>query len=84
MIRSAIVRIVSVCARFHWTVIVAGAVLLAGAAIFDVTHFSINTDVEKLISQDLPWHARQVALTKAFPQKGISAVVTAPTPENAR
>jgi hopanoid biosynthesis associated RND transporter like protein HpnN len=83
MIRSAIVRIVSVCARFHWTVIVAGAVLLAGAAIFDVTHFSINTDVEKLISQDLPWHARQVALTKAFPQKGISAVVTAPTPENA-
>jgi hypothetical protein len=45
--------------------------------------FSINTDVQKLIAQDLPWHARQVALTKAFPQKAISAVVTAPTPENA-
>jgi len=83
MIRSAIVRIVAVCAQFHWAVIVAGAVLMAGAAIFDVTRFSINTDVERLISQDLPWHARQVALTKAFPQKGISAVVTAPTPENA-
>ena len=43
---------------------------MAGAAIYDVRHFSINTDVERLISQDLPWHERQVALTQAFPQKG--------------
>jgi len=56
---------------------------MVAAAVFDVTRFSINTDVERLISQNLPWHARQVALTKEFPQKGISAVVTAPTPENA-
>ena len=56
---------------------------MALAAVFDVTRFSINTDVERLISQDLPWHARQIALTKAFPQKGVSAVITAPTPENA-
>ena len=83
MIRSIIAKIVTVCARFHWAVIAAGAVLMAGAAFFDVTQFSINTDVEKLIAQDLPWHARQVALTKAFPQKSISAVVSAPTPENA-
>src|SRR5690348_3731298 len=83
MIPSIIVKIVTVCARFHWAVIAAGAVLMTGAAIFDVTQFSINTDVEKLISQDLPWHARQVALKKAFPQKSISAVVSAPTSENA-
>jgi uncharacterized protein len=83
MIRSTIVRLVVICARFHWAVIIAGAVLMAGTAIFDVTRFSINTDVERLIAQDLPWHERQVALTKAFPQKGISAVVTASTPENA-
>src|SRR5215469_9322673 len=83
MIRSAIVRIVAVCAHFYWSVIVAGVLLMAGAAIFDVARFSINTDVERLISQDLPWHQRQVELAKAFPQKGVSAVVTAPTPENA-
>jgi hopanoid biosynthesis associated RND transporter like protein HpnN len=83
MVRSAIVRIVAFCARFHWAVIAAGVVLMAATAVFDVTRFSINTDVERLIAQDLPWHARQVALTKEFPQKGISAVVTAPTPENA-
>jgi hopanoid biosynthesis associated RND transporter like protein HpnN len=83
MVRSAIVRIVAACARFHWAVIVAGAVLMVTAAVFDVTRFSINTDVDRLIAQDLPWHQRQADFTKAFPQKGISAVVTAPTPENA-
>jgi hypothetical protein len=83
MVRSAIVRIVAFCARFHWAVIVGGVVLMAATAIFDVTRFSINTDVERLIARDLPWHARQVALTKAFPQKRISAIVSAPTPENA-
>jgi hypothetical protein len=83
MVRSTIVTIVAFCARFRWAVIIAGVVLAAATAIFDVTRFSINTDVQKLIAQDLPWHARQVALTKAFPQKAISAVVTAPTPENA-
>jgi hopanoid biosynthesis associated RND transporter like protein HpnN len=83
MIPSTIVSIVAACARFHRAAITAGAVLMVAAAIFDVTRFSINTDVDRLISRDLPWHARQVALTKAFPQKGISAVVTAPTPENA-
>lgn len=83
MVRSAIVRIVSFSARFYWAVIVAGALLLIGATVFDVTRFSINTNVDRLIAQDLPWHARQMAFTRAFPQTGISTVVTAPTPENA-
>jgi hopanoid biosynthesis associated RND transporter like protein HpnN len=83
MIRLAIVRIVAVCADFRRLVIIAGAVLMVGAAAFDVARFSINTDVERLISPNVPWHERQLAFTKAFPQKGISAVITAPTPENA-
>lgn len=83
MIRSAIVKIVTVSARFRSLVIIAGTMLMVGAAVFDVEHFSINTDVETLISPDLPWHQRQAALTRAFPQRGISAVVTAPTSENA-
>jgi hopanoid biosynthesis associated RND transporter like protein HpnN len=64
-------------------VIAAGTVLMTAAAAYDVTRFSVNTDIESLISQNLPWHQRQLALSKAFPQKGILAVVTAPTPENA-
>ena len=83
MIVSAIVRVVGACVRFRRIVIIGGTALMVGTAIFDVAQFSINTDVERLISGDLPWHARQVALAQAFPQQGISAVVTAPTPENA-
>ena len=83
MINSAITKIVNLCAHFRLTVIILGIAVMAGAAIFDVARFSINTDVERLISQALPWHQRQVALSHAFPQKGITAVVSAPTAENA-
>ena len=60
-----------------------GVLLLVAAVAFDVTRFSINTDIEGLIAQTLPWHQRQLTLNNAFPQQQISAVVTAPTAENA-
>jgi hopanoid biosynthesis associated RND transporter like protein HpnN len=50
---------------------------------FDYERFSITTDVEALISQNLPWHQRQFAFAEAFPQNGIAAVISAPTSENA-
>ena len=79
----AIVRIVDFCVR-HWRpVIAAGIILLLSTSIYAVTRFSINTDIDSLLSPKLAWHQRQVELTRAFPQKGITAVVTAPTPENA-
>ena len=83
MINSAIIRIVDSCARYRRTVVVAGTLLMIGAAAFAGARFSINTDVEGLISQDLPWHARQLQFSQAFPQNGISTVVRAPTAENA-
>jgi transposase len=46
--------------------------------------FSITTDTQSLISQDLPSHRRQSALFKAFPQKGILRVVAAPPRHRAR
>nr|HEV8011976.1 hopanoid biosynthesis-associated RND transporter HpnN [Bradyrhizobium sp.] len=36
-----------------------------------------------MISRHLPWHARQLQFSRDFPQNGISAVVRAPTAENA-
>jgi hypothetical protein len=83
MMNSAIVRIVDFCARHGRTILIAGVVLMLGAAAFDVARFSINTDIEGLISEDLPWHQRELELTRTFPQKGILVVVKAPTPENA-
>ena len=56
---------------------------MVASTAYDAARFSINTDVESLISQKLPWHARQLQLSQAFPQKAISVVVKAPTTENA-
>jgi hopanoid biosynthesis associated RND transporter like protein HpnN len=83
MLNSVIVRTVDFCTRHRWLVITGGFVLAIAAAAYDVTRFSITTDIDALISQKLPWHQRQIALSKAFPQQGIAAVVTAQTPENA-
>lgn len=83
MIRRATVKIVDFCARRKLAVIVVGTVLLLCGATFDALTFSVNTDVEALISQHLPWHERQVELNEAFPQRAISVVVRAPTAENA-
>ncbi|MFZ2109819.1 MAG: MMPL family transporter [Roseiarcus sp.] len=78
-----IVGLVDLCARYRWTVIIAGLLLLLGTGTYVAARFSIDTDVEGLISQKLPWHQRQVQLTKSFPQRAISAVISAPTAENA-
>jgi hopanoid biosynthesis associated RND transporter like protein HpnN len=83
MINSAIVRVVDLCARYRWTAIAIGVVLMLATAVFDVTRFSVNTDVQGLISQNLPWHQRQIQMAEAFPQNGIAVVVKAPTAENA-
>jgi predicted RND superfamily exporter protein len=83
MIRSSIVRVVNFCAHRRWAIIIAGTLLIVAAAIFDAARFSINTDLEELISEDLPWHQREIALSKAFPQKDMIAVVKAPSAEDA-
>jgi len=81
MLQSAIVRIVDFCTRHAWPAIIAGLLLAVCATAYDVMRFSIKTDVEALISPDLPWHQRQLAFYEAFPEYGTLAVVRAPTPE---
>lgn len=83
MLNSIIVRTVELCTRYRWPVIAAGFLLAVAATTYDVAKFSITTDVEALISQELPWHKRQLTFSKVFPQQGITAVIDAPTPENA-
>jgi len=83
MLKSLVVRIVGFSARHNWLMTIAGVVLMVSSATYDVVHFSITTDVEALISQSLPWHQRQKTFSDAFTQKGISAVIRAPTSENA-
>ncbi len=57
-------------------------VLAAGAVVYSVKNFEINTDINRLISPDLDWRQRDIAFEKAFDQERlILAVVEAPTAE---
>ena len=69
--------------RHPLQIIIAFVFLTAVSGVYAVRHFSINTDVNALISADLPWRQRELAYEAAFPQstQGILAVVDAPTPE---
>src|SRR6185295_7116255 len=83
MLRAAIVATVTRCTRHAWGVIALATLATAVSGVYAVRHFAINTDINTLISQDLPWRQRELAFEKAFPQhlRSILVVVEAPTPE---
>jgi uncharacterized protein len=81
MLKLAIVRIVDVCTRHPWWVIVLALALSAASAGYAGRHFAIKTDINQLISPDLPWAQRVTQFVEAFPQREILAVIDGPTPE---
>jgi hopanoid biosynthesis associated RND transporter like protein HpnN len=85
MIKAIIKTLIEQCTRRPWTVIVLSVMLATAAGVYSVNHFAINTDINRLISPDLPWRQREHALRAAFPQGSniILAVVDAPTSEAA-
>jgi hopanoid biosynthesis associated RND transporter like protein HpnN len=74
---------VATCIRWPWITIVVFALLTIASAVYTVRNFAINTDISNLISQNIDWRQREIALEKAFPARvnTILAVVDAPTPE---
>jgi uncharacterized protein len=76
-------RLVGWTSHHPLTIIIAFIILTVVSGVYVARHFSINTDVNALISVDLPWRQRELAYESAFPQstQGILAVVDAPTPE---
>ena len=83
MLNAAIVRAVAFCTRHAWGVIILALILAAVSGTYTVRHFSIDTNVNDLISRDLPWRKRELEYQAAFPQSRqlILVVVEAPTPE---
>jgi hopanoid biosynthesis associated RND transporter like protein HpnN len=74
---------VALCIRSPWITIVVFALLTVAAAFYTARNFSINTDISNLISPNIDWRQREIALEKAFPTRvhTILAVVDAPSPE---
>jgi hopanoid biosynthesis associated RND transporter like protein HpnN len=83
MLQKAIVTTVDYCIRYATQVIGIAVLLALVAGIYAARHFAIDADVNKLISQELPWRKREAAFDKFFPPKEetILAVIDAPTSE---
>ena len=78
MVTSPIVRVVGLSARRPWLVIALVLALAAASAVYAKRHFAIKTDVQALISHDVPWAKNALEYMKYFPQWGIIVVVDAP------
>ena len=83
MLSSIVSRTVALCTRYAWSVVAIAVLVTAACGAYTARHFAINTDLQHLISRDLPWRQREIAYEKAFPEgfEMILAVVSAPTPE---
>jgi predicted RND superfamily exporter protein len=71
VLKSIIARIVELCTRHPWPVIGLGLLLATVSVIYTARHFAITTDIEQLISSDLPWHKRRLEFSKAFRERDI-------------
>ncbi len=81
-ITALVVRAIDFCVHYAWPVIGVALILTVASSWYAATHFSMTTDINKLISTDIPWRQREMAFEKAFPQyELIVAVIEAPTPE---
>ncbi|MDB5636297.1 MAG: hopanoid biosynthesis-associated transporter HpnN [Bradyrhizobium sp.] len=82
MLTSIVVAIVRACTRFALFTVLLALTLGVAAGYYTAQHFSINTDINTLISQKLDWRQRDNQFEKAFDRdRTILAVVEAPTPE---
>ena len=82
MLTKFISRIVDFCLRFPRSVVIAGLLLAVVAGVYAAGHFVITSDIDALLSKDLPWRQRSIAFEDAFRRfQIVDVVVDAPTPE---
>ena len=81
-ITALVVRAIDFCGQNVWLVIGIAIALTLMSGWYAATHFAMTTNVDQLISPNIPWRQREAAFEKAFPQyETIVAVIDAPTPE---
>jgi hopanoid biosynthesis associated RND transporter like protein HpnN len=85
LLSSFIVRLVNLSHRFALALVLLALLMSLGLGWYIAGHFKINTDINQLISVDLEWRKREVAVEKGFPQKSdlLVVVIDGDTPDNA-
>jgi hopanoid biosynthesis associated RND transporter like protein HpnN len=82
VLTSLVVSIVKACTRFASLVVVVALILAIAAGYYTARNFTINTDINTLISANLDWRKRDNQFGAAFDRdRTILAVIEAPTPE---
>jgi uncharacterized protein len=82
VLTSTVVSIVKACTRFALPTVLAALILAIAGGLYTARHFTINTDINTLISPDLDWRKRDNQFEQAFDrERTILAVVEGPTPE---
>lgn len=82
MLTTAIVRLIDFCVRHARMVVVFFALAGLFAGGYAARHFKITSDINALLSDQLPWRQRERALESRFHRfQTLIAVVEAPTPE---
>jgi uncharacterized protein len=77
-----VVSIVKACTRFAPLTVLVALILAVAAGVYTARNFTINTDINTLISSNLDWRKRDNQFEKAFDrERTILAVIDAPTPE---
>jgi uncharacterized protein len=77
-----VVSIVKACTRFASLTVLVALILAVAAGVYTARNFTINTDINTLISSNLDWRKRDNEFEKAFDrERTILAVIDAPTPE---
>jgi hopanoid biosynthesis associated RND transporter like protein HpnN len=86
MLQGWIDSAVTACIRHSKLVIAAALVVAALSVVYAARHFAIDTDINNLISERLPWRQNEIAFQNTFPQtvELILVDVGAPTPEAAK
>src|SRR6201998_4348011 len=81
-ITSFVVRTIHFCIHRPWWVVAVTILVTAVSAWYAASHFSVNTDINQLLSANSPGRQREIAFEKAFPQFDLTIIVVdAPTPE---
>ncbi len=85
MLKARLAELVNICTRYAWTTIAIGLLITVVSGVYVTRNFAINTNVNQLISGDLPWRQRELAFIKTFQSDygRILAVVDAATSERA-
>ncbi len=82
MLTRIVVSIVKACTRFASLTVLVALILAVAAGVYTARNFTINTDINTLISSNLDWRKRDNQFEKAFDrERTILAVIDAPTPE---